>query len=261
MIGFPAAQNGCGAGRPNDKLWAAYMEQGDKDADALVAAYLPLVNRVLERIAMRLPSHVVIEDLSQVALLGLYKAILAYDPARGVPFEGYAYPRIRGAVLDELRSYDHLSRAKRGKVEQVEGVVSAWMKEYGEAPTEEEIADQLDMSVEDFHVMMDQAKPWCSLDADNTDNLSLHEVIADPNGRSDAEAQQHDIQQLLREGFRHLPQREQKILYLYYFEELRLSEIAQLFNLSEARVSQLHALAVVRLRSALSDAFPAEFVA
>ncbi|MBN2683844.1 MAG: FliA/WhiG family RNA polymerase sigma factor [Pontiellaceae bacterium] len=261
MIDFPATKTLDDTEHSKEVLWRAYKGTESVVVDELIEAYFPLVNRVLERIAMRLPSHVVIEDLSQAALLGLYKAIVAFEPDRGVPFEGYAYPRIRGAVLDELRSYDHLSRNKRGKVEQVEEVVSFWMKEHGEAPTEEEIATQLDMSVKDFHLMMDQAKPWCSLDADNSDNLSLHEVIADPNGKSDHEAHQHDVQQLLREGFRHLAQREQKILYLYYFEELRLSEIAQLFDLSEARVSQIHALAVVRLRAALSTAFPTEFVA
>jgi RNA polymerase sigma factor FliA len=261
MIDFPETKPGCGTEHSNEVLWRAYKSTESVVVDELIEAYLPLVNRVLERIAIRLPSHVVIEDLSQAALLGLYKSIIAFDPERGVPFEGYAYPRIRGAVLDELRACDHLSRNKRGKVEQVEEVVSVWIKEYGEAPTEEEIATQLEMSVEDFHLMMDQAKPWCSLDAEDSDSLSLHEVIADPNGESDNEAHQHDVQQLLREGFRHLTQREQKVLYLYYFEELRLSEIAQLFNLSEARVSQIHALAVVRLRAALSNAFPSEFFA
>lgn len=261
MIGFAPAQPAAAAGSSHALLWTAYRQQDASAIDALLAAYLPLVNRVMERISVRLPSHVAIDDLSQTALVGLYKAIVDFQPERGVPFEGHAYPRIRGAVLDELRAQDPLSRDKRKKVEHAESMVASWMKEHGNPPTEEAIAAQLDMSVEDFNLMMDQAKPWCSLDAGDGDALSLHETIADPNGNAEAGAHRHDTQQLLRAGFRQLDMREQKVLYLYYFEELRLSEIAQLFNLTEARVSQIHALGVVRLRAALAHAFPAEFVA
>lgn len=245
----------------HEALWQNYWEQGGDCIDALISAYLPLTHRVLERIAMRLPSHIPVEDLSQAALLGLYKAIVDYDRGRAVPFEAYAYQRIRGAVLDELRANDNLSRSKRNRMDQVELVVANWMREHGEMPTDEQIAQMLKMSVADLHQLMDEAKPWCSLDAQVGDERSLQETIADPTVDSTSAALKTDVQELLRQGFRQLDSREQKILYLYYFEELRLSEIAELFGLTEARISQIHAMSVVRLRAILSDDYLSEFAA
>ncbi len=234
------------------KLWEAYWEQGDVAQDALLEAYLPLTRRVLERISIRLPSHVSVKDLSQAALLGLYKSLSSFDPDHQVPFEAYAYPRIRGAVLDELRSTDYLSRGRRTRVDKVESVICDWMNEYSCMPSEDEICTKLDMSMETFHQLMDQVKPWCSLDAGDEENASLYNIVADNQNASDATAQEKDIRHLLREAFRQLDMREQKILYLYYFEELRLSEIAELYELTEARISQIRALSLVRLRAALN---------
>lgn len=261
MIGFAPVETVTASDMPFAAQWAAYRKFGDNAIDGLIEVYIPLTHRVLERISMRLPSHVEVDDLSQAALLGLYKAIVNYDPDRGVPFEGYAYPRIRGAIIDELRSNDNLSRGKRSRMDQVERVIAEWMREHSERPSEEVIASKLGITVRALNQLLDEAKPWCSLDASGVDDIPLHETIADPKEQSEQGAQRHDMQQLLREGFRSLDMREQKILYLYYFEELRLSEIAALFSLSEARISQIHALSVVRLRAALVDNFPAEFVA
>jgi RNA polymerase sigma factor for flagellar operon FliA len=260
MIATPAAVSPS-EDRNVSLLWDAYRQTGDDAIEALIKAYLPLTQRVLERVSMRLPSHIAVEDLSQAALVGLYKAILDFDSTRGVPFEGYAYPRVRGAVLDELRSNDSLSRSKRARVSQAEKVVAEWMRVHDEMPSDEDIAGEMGMDVDEFHRLMDEAKPLCSLDAGGVDDMPLHEVIADPNGASDHDAQRGDIQRLLRAGFRHLDQRAQKILYLYYFEELRLSEIAALFSLTEARISQIRALSVIRLRGVLRERFPTEFVA
>ncbi|MBN2164444.1 MAG: FliA/WhiG family RNA polymerase sigma factor [Pontiellaceae bacterium] len=261
MIAFPKSSPESWDHLSHIVLWTEYLNNGKLAVDALIHAYLPLVNRVLERISMRLPSHVALEDLSQSALIGLYKSIVDFDPERGIPFEGYAYPRIRGAVLDELRSNDHLSRGKREKVERIETIIATWVAEYGELPTDVEIAAELGLSEDEFCRLMDEAKPWCSLDAAESVDRSLHETLADPAADAVSGIHKHDLQQLLREGFRHLDTREQKILYLYYFEDLRLSEIAALFNLTEARISQIHALSVIRLRTALSSRFPNEFVA
>lgn len=244
-----------------EQLWDRYRESGEAVMNELLEFYLPLTHRVLERISIRLPSHIPLEDLSQAALIGLYKAIQVFNPDRGVPFEPYAYPRVRGAVMDELRSNDFLSRSKRAQVDQVETVIAEWMKEHGKMPSEEEIAAKLNMSVRAFNRLMDEARPWCSLDANSGDERSLQETVADPNKDSEENARRSDMQELLRTGFDQLDAREQKILYLYYFEELRLSEIAGLFDLSEARISQIHALSVVRLRAALSHSFPSEFAA
>ncbi len=260
MNNFTPEQKASPAKIQHEEYWHAFWERGEC-VDQLINAYLPLTHRVMERISIRLPAHIAVEDLSQAALLGLYKAIIDFDFKLGVPFEAYAYPRIRGAVLDELRSNDYLSRSKRSQVDQVEIVIANWMKEHDEMPAEEDIAKAMNMSVEELNQLMELARPWCSLDAATTDERSLQETVADPTADSEASALRADLQKLLRTGFRKLDSREQKILYLYYFEELRLSEIAQLFNLSEARISQIHALSVVRLRAALSDGSLSEFAA
>lgn len=261
MIGLSTSHIFADKKPKNLGLWETFWAQGGETIDPLIETYIPLTHRVLERISIRLPSHIPVEDLSQAALLGLYKSIMDFQPDRGVPFEAYAYPRIRGSVLDELRSNDYLSRGKRNRVDQVEAVVIEWMKEHEEMPSEEDIATVLEISVDELNKLMDQAKPWCSLDASTGDERSMQETIADPNTDSEETAHRTDMQELLRAGFKKLDSREQKILYLYYFEELRLSEIAGLFNLTEARISQIHALSVVRLRAALSDDFPTEFAA
>ncbi len=258
MMGFAPAKSSAPESSI-ETLWAAYDAQTGEGIDRLIEAYLPFVHRVVKRVAMRLPPHVAQDDLSQVALMGLYKSIVEFKPERGIPFEGYAHQRIRGAILDELRSNDHLSRGKRAKVDQVESIIVNWMKTHQEMPSEEIIAAELGLSVTAFNRLMEESRPWCSLDAGDAENIPLSETIADPENRGDEQTRTHDMQKLLREGFKTLDMREQKILYLYYFEDLRLSEIAELFNLSEARISQIHALSVVRLRAVLTHQFPQEF--
>ena len=239
-------------------LWEAFWRNEDRALENLLEAYLPLTRRVLERISIRLPSHVAVQDLSQVALVGLYKALTNFKPYLSVPFEAYAYPRIRGAVIDELRAGDFLSRGRRARLHDVERVINEWMIEHGEMPDEEDICSELDMSSIEFNCLMDQAKPWCSLDADDEDHESLYDTLADIGQiQSSSAVQRKDMQVLLREGFRALDMREQKILYLYYFEELRLSEIAELYGLTESRISQIRALSVLKLRAAL-ECFPRE---
>lgn len=260
MMGYSQVKPSATVVESHMDLWESFCLDEENAIDALIEAYMPLTHRVLQRVFIRLPSHIAVDDLLQAALVGLYKAIVDFDARRGVPFEGYAYPRIRGAILDELRSNDSLSRSKRKRVDQVETVIAEWIKDHGEMPSEEEIAAQLEMSIASFNQLMDEAKPLCSLDAGGIDNLPLYETIADSNGGSEDGAHRHDLQNLLQVAFRKLDQREQKILYLYYFEELRLSEIALLFGLSEARISQIHALSIVRLRAVLLDRFPTEFM-
>jgi RNA polymerase sigma factor FliA len=232
-------------------LWEAFWSGAAHSRDALMEAYLPLTRRVLERISIRLPAHVALEDLSQAALLGLYKAMVDFQPHRRVPFEAYAYPRIRGSILDELRANDFLSRSRRSQMERVEAVIAQWLREHGQMPRDEDICDALEMTPETLSQLIDQSKPWCSLDATDENDLLLHEVIADPNSVSEEQAQVHDVRHILRNLFRQLDMREQKILYLYYFEELRLSEIAALYGISEARVSQIRTMSIMRLRAAM----------
>jgi len=240
------------------ELWEEYWKNPDSGEalSRLVEVLLPLVRRVLERISITLPSHVATEDLMQAALIGLYYAINRFDPKQGYRFEAFAYPRVRGAILDELRSMDHVSRSCRFQLKRIEKFIRQWMHDYRENPTEQQIAAGMGIELAELLSTLDRAQPWLSLDEvilhGDGGGTTLREHLADTQAASpDEEAQKEDLRGQLRKMFMQLTPREQKILYLYYFEELRLSEIAVLYNLTEARICQIHAFALAKLRASL----------
>ncbi|MFH0880569.1 MAG: FliA/WhiG family RNA polymerase sigma factor, partial [Lentisphaerota bacterium] len=231
-------------------------QQSDEAISDLIENYLPFVHRVLERLAIHLPSHVALEDLLQAALVGLFQAIEHFDPHQGVAFEAFAYRRIRGAILDELRAADRISRSNRAQVRKIEQAIRLWAQEHGSAPGEDDLAGLVGMTSEALNLLLDRAQPWLSLDEmvleGDSRSVPLKEVIADPRAiMPDQAAQKGDLNHCLHKAFLQLTSREQKILYLYYYEELRLSEIAALYDLTEARICQLHALALAKLRAVL----------
>ncbi len=238
--------------------WEAYWtDPNDGNAlSALLDVQMPLVYSVLERVSIILPPHVAIEDLLQSATLGLYHALSRFDPERGHKFSSFAYPRIRGAILDELRQMDYLSRSTRAQLRKVETAIRSWTQDHGSQPNEEEIAESLGMRPEYVSTLIARSQPWLSLDgvimsADGGE-MTLKDILADRSVTTpDQQAERHDLHRELREAFLLLSAREQKILYLYYYEELRLSEIATLYELSEARICQIHALCVAKLKAAL----------
>lgn len=240
------------------ELWAAYWKDRDSfgAVERLIEAYLPLARKVLLRLMIRLPSHIQCEDLLNSALIGLHEAICRFDPSAGSSFEAFATRRIRGAVLDELRAVDPLSRTHREKLSSVEKAVDAWILEHHAVPDEAEIAQALNMSTADLGSLMEAAQPWLSLDAPisvNGRTVMLGEALVESNlPAPDQEAQRQDTRAMLRRAFRCLNDREQKLLYLYYYEELTLREIGEAFGLTEARVCQVHALAIQKLKSALT---------
>jgi RNA polymerase sigma factor for flagellar operon FliA len=240
-------------------LWREYWRNPDSGEalSRLVEVLLPLVHKVFERVSISLPSHIATEDLMQVALMGLYHAINRFDPRQGFSFEAFAYPRLRGAILDELRAMDHVSRSSRSQIRRVEQFIGQWMIDHGKSPDEAELSEGLGLQAGELAVLLERAQPRLSLDeiVDGGDGagLTLMEILVDPKVPSpDAEAQREDLRRHLRKTFRCLTSREQKILYLYYYEDLRLSEIALLYELSEARICQIHALAITKLRVAMS---------
>lgn len=242
------------------ELWATYRNHPDS-ADAisqLVELYLPYVHRILGRMAIQLPSHLAIEDLMQAGMVGLYQAIERFSPDRGVTFESFAYRRIRGAVFDELRGLDNISRSCRQKIRRIEGALAAWLQAYGAAPTENELAAELDMEVAELCRLLDQAQPLLSLDETiimgDQRKITRMDVVEDTHmSKPDEVAIHQDTLRHLRKAFMQLTPREQKILYLYYYEELRLSEIALIYDLSEARICQIHALATARLKALMEQ--------
>jgi RNA polymerase sigma factor for flagellar operon FliA len=248
---------------PMSDLWRQYHADPDsgENLSALMQAYLPLVSRVLERISIHLPPHVAIEDLQQSAMLGLYQAIERYDTAIGQEFGRFAWSRIRGAVMDELRAMDHLSRGRRTQIKRVEAAVEAWMQDHGTSPSDHELAQSLDVSVAELTELVAQSQPLLSLhdcvtDAEGGKSISIMDRLADAGcALPSEEAAKEDMRRYLRKAFRGLSDREQKVLYLYYYEELRLSEIGALFEVTEARICQIHAMALIKLKILMERAW------
>ncbi len=242
------------------ELWDAFWKDRDsKDAlGSLMNAWLPFLHKVLGRITIRLPSYVQVEDLLQVALLGLCEAIERFEPERGMPFESFAYHRIRGAIMDELRLNDHLSKSDRARVNMMKETMRKLTEKNGSPPDEEELARALNLTQGELATLVERSHVWLSLDQvvasdESGRQVSLQDVLADEDALApDAESEREDVRRLLRKAFRDLTDREQKILYLYYFEDLRLVEIAALFDLTEARICQVHSMAVLKLKTAMT---------
>ncbi len=242
-----------------ERLWSLYRASpGSLEAlETLVRALIPMVIRVLERLRIRLPPQVAMDDLLQAGLLGLCEAIDRYDPSRGAGgLESFALPRVRGAILDELRRQDHVSRRLRGHLKKMEQTLDAWIHQHGRSPSDDELAMALGITTEELWHLAQEGQPLLSLDemvlTRDGQEISLKDVVGDPTAETPSETTEHrDTLQLLRAAFRLLPEREQKILYLHYYEGLRLSDIAAVFGVSEARICQIHGLAIAKLRAVL----------
>jgi RNA polymerase sigma factor for flagellar operon FliA len=240
-------------------LWFAYwQDRSSCEARArLLEAWMPLVQHLLTRIAIRLPPQVERDDLLQAALIGLYGAIERFRPEMENGFEAFASHRIQGAMLDELRKNDYLSRGTRARLRKIEAAIEAGIQRDGTPPSEQELAALLGMTTDELNRTLDHARPWLSLDqpvsAEHSDDpVTLRDIVENTDSADPAaEVESADQHRLLRRAFRALAAREQKILYLYYFEELRLKEIAVLFEITEPRVCQIHTMAVLKLKSAL----------
>lgn len=237
-------------------LWTAYWNDrhSEEALSTLVEAWMPLARKTLERLAIRLPSHVQRDDLLQCAVIGLCHAIETFKPDNQIAFESFAIHRIRGAIIDELRHNDHLTRGARVQLRKIEKVFEQWTHTHGRPPSEAELAKASAMSENALAELMDRAQPWLSLDqpwSEGSDgaSASLRDTVQDTGTPTpDEQAMQKELFARFRTHFKKLETREQKILYLYYFEELRLSEIAELFSLSEARISQIQSMTLLKLR-------------
>jgi RNA polymerase sigma factor for flagellar operon FliA len=249
---------------PDDAaLWAGFLAHRDAESrEALILRYVPLVHYVLNRFGLPAASGPDYEDLVSQGLLGLIDAIDRFDPAHGAQFSTYATLRVRGRILDALRAQDWLSRSARRRARQVQTALNELWATLHRAPSDEELAQRLKLDVDELRQsLVDAGRVLISLDATESDDPEdgrLYERLADdrqPN--PDEAADEHDLQRQLAAQLRDLPEREQLVLSLYYHEELTLKEIGAVLDLSESRVCQLHARAVLSLRAALSNADPA----
>lgn len=238
-------------------VWRTYQgaEASTLDEKALTERYLPLVRSVVDRIRINLPPHIEAEDLYSVGILGLIAAVKNYDPKQNNTFAAYASRRIRGSVLDELRRLDWRPRRARAKARRIKEVIAEIEQRNGRPATDDEVRKALGISAKEYAKWLEEAKPACFLaldqspDEEGGERSSLHEIIADDTdvlARDDME--RRELQELVAQRIRQLPDIPRKILAMYYHENMRLAEIASVFNLTESRICQIHAQTIIGLR-------------
>jgi len=245
------------------QVWQQYKtDLSNKELrNRLVERYLPLVKYNGERIWARLPDGVELDDLLSAGVFGLMDAIDAYDLTRGVKFETYCVPRIRGAMLDELRTMDWVPRLVRSKASKLSEATKTLEARYGRAPTEIELAEHMEISVAELEKMTTEAnavglislnKKW--YETDSYKDVREIDVLEDKKGEDPTRRiQKNDLMRLVTKG---LNRNERLIIILYYYEELTMKEIGATLDLSESRVSQMHSSIVSRLQTQLGKRRP-----
>jgi RNA polymerase sigma factor for flagellar operon FliA len=241
-----------------NQVWERFHKTRDEQhRNLLMEHYRYLVRYTAERLHTKLPEKVEVDDLISAGIFGLMDAIDAYDPARGVKFETYCSPRIRGSILDELRSMDWVPRLVRARAHQLSRARQSLEAHLGRKPRKEELAEELDMDIEEFDRLQQ--------DADAVGMVSLNSQYGDEEGEKDIreidvvrdkksedppiEAQKRDLKDLLTKG---LTRAERLIVVLYYYEEMTMKEIGATLDLSESRVSQMHSSILLRLKAQLN---------
>ncbi|MDA7822848.1 FliA/WhiG family RNA polymerase sigma factor [Opitutales bacterium] len=226
--------------------------------DAWIEKYLPLVKSIVSRMRHHFPESYASDDMYGVGVKALILAVNRFDPSKGKSFGNYAILRIKGSLLDELRKIDHLPRANRAKAKSLQSTILKLEAKLQRPPSDSEVAEALGLCNKDYQHLLKQTQPVLFVpidsDAGNSSNdensLSLHETIHDPTETTAFEKVEKKEKILhLRERIKELPDQHQKILMLYYMEELRLSEIAHTFNLSEGRISQIISHSILTLRA------------
>jgi len=229
-----------------DAMLSEYEVNSRQSTDHLVNQHLPLVKRLASQLAVKLPSHIEIEDLIQVGLIGLLKAVEDYQSDSGAVFSTYATIRIRGAMLDGLRGRDWLPRSVQRDLGRVAAAIEKVEQRLGRPASEKEIADELDMNLEDYRVLAGELA--CARIS------QLDEAELPPGDDEPAEQVAEETRRAaLADAITTLPEKEGLMLSLYYSEGLNLKEIGLVMGVSESRVSQIHGQAVARLKSKLSD--------
>ncbi len=250
--------------RNTDWPSASRLRPGGVVESQIVEKYVPLVRNVVGRIAMTLPPHVDGEELFSSGLTGLLNAVRQYNPSAGTSFETYARLRIRGAILDELRRMDWVPRSVHTKARKVQGVMNEIEQKKGRQATEEEMAAALKISVPDYREWLQEIRPatFVCLDAafgNDADESSStqYESMADQRQEDPSDGtSRREVARVIIERLQDLPEMQRKVLALYYFEDMRLREIAEAFGLTESRICQIHAQAILTIKSSLLKVDP-----
>lgn len=224
--------------------------------EKLILEYLPLVKRIVNRIAAHLPASVEIEDLTTAGIIGLIQAIDRYDQSRGIKLSTFASYRIRGSILEELRAKDILTRADRKKVKVLEKMVAAFEQKYGREPTDQEISREMRIDIEDIqHIRKVSSIAVFSLDEIGYDAYQkrpqLMKYLADKDSDPLSLTNLKELQAVLGKAIDTLNKKEQILVSLYYNDGLTMKEIGEVLSITESRVSQIHSQIIVKLRKKL----------
>ena len=243
-----------------NELWEAYRSAPDREKrDRLILHYSPLVKYVAGRVAAGLPQNVEQADLVSYGIFGLIDAIEKFDPERGFKFETYAISRIKGAILDGLRSIDWVPRSVRARGRDVERAFSKLEAKLHRSPTEPELAEELGFSENQLHQVLGQLSltGMAALDemlGDRGDSTTLADTIPDQADGPMDMLEQRELRSQLKSAIDRMPEREKVVLSLYYFENFTLAQIGEVLGVTESRVSQIHTKSVLQLRSRLQAA-------
>ena len=248
--------------RTEEELWILYKESRNPALrDKFVRQYAPLVKYVAGKVAIGMPHNVEFDDLVGFGVFGLFDAIEKFDPEKHVKFKTYAVTRIRGAIFDELRSIDWVPRSVRQKAREVEEAVRRLETSLGRSAGDREIAKEMGMGLPEFQKLMVKISGTSILSlndvwytGEDNDKVSIVESIESPQSLNpDTIVEKEEIKRVIIEAINELPDKEKKVLVLYYYEDLTLKEIGKVLEVTESRISQLHTKAIMRLRAKLTN--------
>ena len=244
-------------------LWRDYKATGEERLrERLILHYSPLVKYVAGRVGVGLPSNIEQADLVSYGIFGLIDAIQKFDIERAIKFETYAISRIKGAIIDELRSIDWIPRSVRFKAREVEKAYAALEAKLHRTPTEAEVAGELGIGLDDLHTIFSQVSfvnvvaldELLTAGGEKGDKLSLVDTLEDTKAEDPVQAfESEEMKYLLAKAINTLPEREKVVVTLYYYEGLTLAEIGQVLGVTESRICQMHTKAVLQLRGKLAD--------
>ncbi|CAM3989171.1 RNA polymerase sigma factor FliA [Roseateles saccharophilus] len=235
-----------------------YTPKGRLDNSTLIKQYSPLVRRLAHQMIAKLPANVEVDDLIQVGLIGLTDALSRFDAEQGVQFETFATQRIRGAMLDELRGGDWMSRGTRRQQREIEVAVHKVEQRLGRAPNETEIATEMGLPLAEYQELLGKVRGTQlvyleDMSGDDGDENYLDRHVADEGANPVELLQDHRMREALVAAIKNLPEREQFVMSMYYEHDMNLKEIAAVLKVTESRVCQLHSQSIARLRVKLRD--------
>lgn len=242
---------------PTSAGWEAYTQSRSPEIrEQLLLQYMPLVRRVAARMLGSLPRCVRMDELISAGVVGLLATLDSFDPSLGIKFETFAMSRIRGAMVDSLRELDWVPRSIRQKARQLERVIEELMQQLGRMPEDQEVAERLGISGDEYQKRLDEVHVTVLLSLDDTfptlygEGSSLAEMTSDTGQLCNQERlEEGELRAVLVQNLKQLPDQEKLVLALYYYEELTFKEIGEILKLTESRVSQIHSKAVIKLRA------------